>query len=651
MSNRNLAGAAVTLACLLAAPAWGPAQALPGSPPPSAAGQSAANQSVPGEAASGQATPADQQQRADAEAEARWMTLLTEQGPSHASGARPELGATILGNPTQGVVNMRVGLYYSFTATGAFSEFASLQHPFVRVSGTAGIVHVFDGSTGHEILPVAANTIVEVQADGAGYALRLAGGALGTFAGPILFMPENPDARLRVDSLLRTNVLATGTVTPLYRGLLEVSRGASTTAGRVNLVNVLGLEDYVRGVVVNESPAFFHIEALKAQATAARGYAVANIGRYVRLGYPFDVVDSSSSQVYRGATSEHAKSFEAQEGTRGLVASYQGAIITAFYSSSFGGHSDSVEWIFNEPTTQLPGTNVTPYLTAIYDGDPPEPDLSDPAAHALFWKTAQPLTFDECVRVGNRFVRWRLELSPATIKARLTPGRFVPISGDLTGTVASVDVLQRSTGSGRISSVRITLTSGIVEVRGWDNMRRVLGTTQQATPALCGTTTIAANFVLNNPSLIETTNGPDGLLASLTAWGGGWGHNVGFSQYGAHGRGRAGQGFLEILQSYYRGVDIGSYPIDIAYAGAGSATFRQTFSSPTGRAVLEVRPKGLKGLIVHVNGLVDIALRQGDMNREVVRIDLTPYLLPGENTILYNPVGRAGAATVAVLID
>jgi len=194
-------------------------------------------------------------------------------------------------------------------------------------------------------------------------------GVLGTYAGPIRFSPTNRENLFTVESIRRVNnVTYASFLTPQYHGAMEVVRGTATAAGKVNLVNIVAFEDYVRGVVVNESPAFFAVEALKAQATAARGYAVANIGAFQRQGYPFDLVDSPASQVYRGATSEQPAGNEAARGTRALVASYQGKIITAFYSSSMGGHTENVEWVFNEPNSTFPGTNAIPYLRGIYDG-------------------------------------------------------------------------------------------------------------------------------------------------------------------------------------------------------------------------------------------------------------------------------------------
>ena len=587
----------------------------------------------------------------DQQAEEQWIQMKAEQGDSHASGMRPELGPVILGNPTQSVVLLRVGLYYSYTSTGAYSEFSSLHHPFADISNTAGDVHVLDESTGKQIVDIVPGQIVHVSYDGTGYQVMLDGAPLGTFAGPIFFRPTDATNLFRVESINRTFGKQQ---VPLYRGAIEIARGTATLANRVNVVNVVELEDYVPGVVVNESISSFGIEALKAQAVAARGYAVANIGRFVRSGYPFDIVDSSSSQVYRGVISEHVKAVQASQETTGLVASYNGQIISALYSSSMGGHTESNEWIFNVPSNQLPGANVTPYLTGIYDGDGTIPDFSTEAGVADFWTNLQPTTFDDCARVTNRFSRWKLVLTAAQLKSRLVASRIVVISGDTSGSITDVAITQRMGTSGRAAVVRITLTSGVVEVRGWDNLRNVIGRTAVSTPAVCETsaTAIAANFTLNNPSVIAQTKDAGGNVTQVTAWGGGWGHNVGLSQYGSNGRAKAGQNFLQILKAYYTGVDIGSYPIDIGRnPGTGTPTLREQFYAPNAEGTLVVRATDLKGLRVHVNGTYDISLDADALATSPVSVDLSPYLVQGINTVQYNPVGRDGKATVTVVIE
>ena len=137
-----------------------------------------------------------------------------------------------------------------------------------------------------------------------------------------------------------------------YRGRIEVftnSRGALT------VVNELGLEDYVKGVVANElSPGGYPaIEALKAQAIAARTYALKNRGQFVSQG--FDILPTTRSQVYRGLTSENPLSSRAVDETRGIVATFGGEPINALYTSTCGGRTENSENIFNDAVPYLRG--------------------------------------------------------------------------------------------------------------------------------------------------------------------------------------------------------------------------------------------------------------------------------------------------------
>jgi stage II sporulation protein D len=136
-----------------------------------------------------------------------------------------------------------------------------------------------------------------------------------------------------------------------YRGRLEVFTNLN---GSLTVVNVLGLEDYVRGVVPNElSPGGYGaLEALKAQAVAARTYAVSNRGQFTAAG--FDLLPTIRSQVYGGLSTEHPLSTRAVEETRGMIATYRGEPINALYTSTCGGRTESAENIF--------GGAAVPYL-------------------------------------------------------------------------------------------------------------------------------------------------------------------------------------------------------------------------------------------------------------------------------------------------
>jgi stage II sporulation protein D len=130
-----------------------------------------------------------------------------------------------------------------------------------------------------------------------------------------------------------------------YRGKIEVfvnSRGSLT------VVNVVPLEDYLLGVVPNEL-GLPSIEAQKAQAVAARTYAVANTNQFGAQG--FDLLPTIRSQVYQGFSSESRMGTQAVQETRGIVGTYKGKPINALYTSTCGGRTENSENIFefNEP--------------------------------------------------------------------------------------------------------------------------------------------------------------------------------------------------------------------------------------------------------------------------------------------------------------
>jgi stage II sporulation protein D len=158
---------------------------------------------------------------------------------------------------------------------------------------------------------------------------------------PVVFAPEDEEQHP-----VRFNEKA-------YRGRLEVF---ANTRGALTVVNVVSLEDYVRGVVPNElSPGGYpELEALKAQAVAARTYAVSNLGRFAADG--FDLTPDTRSQVYGGRSTEHPLTDRAVLETRGRIATYKGVPINALYTSTCGGRTEDAENIFGgEPVPYLRG--------------------------------------------------------------------------------------------------------------------------------------------------------------------------------------------------------------------------------------------------------------------------------------------------------
>ncbi|MBI4482066.1 MAG: SpoIID/LytB domain-containing protein, partial [Acidobacteria bacterium] len=143
-----------------------------------------------------------------------------------------------------------------------------------------------------------------------------------------------------------------------YRGAVEVF---ANRQGRLTVVNVLGMEEYLRGVVPNELSPYTYpeLEALKAQAVAARTYALRHRDGFARDGY--DLMATDRSQVYGGADAERPLSSRAVEETRGIAATYAGEPIQAFYSSTCGGMTENFENIFGgAPIPYLRGVTCAP---------------------------------------------------------------------------------------------------------------------------------------------------------------------------------------------------------------------------------------------------------------------------------------------------
>ncbi len=132
-----------------------------------------------------------------------------------------------------------------------------------------------------------------------------------------------------------------------YRGEFIVeNRG-----GELVVVNNLPLEDYMLGVVPSEMPSKWNYEALKAQAIAARSYAIANRGKRASRGY--DLKDTPEDQAYGGASSETATTNSAVLETKGIVITYNQKVIPAYYSASAGGHTVNAGAVWNKDLPYL----------------------------------------------------------------------------------------------------------------------------------------------------------------------------------------------------------------------------------------------------------------------------------------------------------
>src|SRR3954467_11552611 len=189
---------------------------------------------------------------------------------------------------------------------------------------------------------------------GGGVALRTKKGTLVARCGGVLTATGAPAVAIR----------GKGT----YRGDVQVRASSSG----LDAINVVGVEDYIRGVVGRESPPSWPIEALKAQAVASRSFVVSATAR----GSTFDVFDDTRSQAYGGVGAETAKTDSAVSATHLQVVLYQGRIAQTFFFSTSGGHTEN-----NEFSSLGFGQPPVPYLRGV--DDPYEVDAGSPYEH---WK-------------------------------------------------------------------------------------------------------------------------------------------------------------------------------------------------------------------------------------------------------------------------
>jgi stage II sporulation protein D len=197
-----------------------------------------------------------------------------------------------------------------------------------------------------------------------------------------------------------------------YRGALEtVPEGNS-----LNVVNALAVDQYVKGVIPNESPPSWPIAELEAQAVASRSFALtAGVG-----GNGYDLYADTRSQVYKGLESEYPSSNEAAEATRGQVVEYEGKVAETLFSACSGGKTESIQNVF--------GSSI-PYLVGV-----PDPYDSYCPLHA-----------------------WTLNFSGPEISSKL--------SGLLDGRLKKVAITQ--TGySPRIIEAKLYGTGGVTSVTG-----------------------------------------------------------------------------------------------------------------------------------------------------------------------------------------
>jgi stage II sporulation protein D len=295
-----------------------------------------------------------------------------------------------------------------------------------------------------------------------------------------------------------------------YRGRLQVLVGGSG----LRAINHVGLESYLPSVVGSEMPASWPQAALRAQAVAARTYAL----RQRKPADPFDLSATVSSQVYKGVDAETPSTREAVLSTRGQVLMYGSSLANAVFHSSSGGATENSGDLWSQ---QLP------YLVSVPDFDQASPVQA-----------------------------WQQRLEPEQLQQA-----FAEIGG-----AQRIDVLS-TTSTGRVRQARVSGPSGTLVVSG-AQLRSRLGLRSTMVRFELVPSELAASELAALPPLplLPEQYEVGGFqpqvqlpLPSLLAVGRGYGHGVGMSQWGALGLAQRGQSYDQILRHYYRGTELRPY--------------------------------------------------------------------------------------------
>jgi len=495
------------------------------------------------------------------------------------------------------------------------NDFKSIEYKEVSVIAT-GDYSVYDKNTYKQVVKLLATDVLKIKMTENAFELSVAGKIISKNLTETLVL-DCPDGLLGVDGLKRVGKQA------LYHGVLEITP-RTNKQNTFFIVNLLDLESYLKGVVPNEMPVRFGLEALKAQSVAARNYVLTPRTRSYK---EFDVDDSVASQVYFGANTEMPLSSRAVNETEGLVALHGWELILAQYCSTAGGYTESFENAFSDPKTKDFPSKPKPYLVGrpdIYSVGP----LNREEEARIFYMSC-PDSYD----IKSPYYRWqkqweRKELEDVlakTLVAQSKTGFVKPefLQGDTLGELKSLNVKRRGI-SGKIMELEIVTDKNTYHVFKELVVRRLLQKTGVSLPS--------ANVVFENQ--YDTDN----KLSRIVAYGGGFGHGVGMSQFGAGFMATSlHKSFDKILKRYYEGITISTCPV-ILSGNDTQQSITQSFFTNEQKAIIVIDNKyQIEEIKAKINGK-DVTL---NLARSIVpihrisRIDVSSYIKPGKNEMTF----------------
>ena len=403
----------------------------------------------------------------------------------------------------------------------------------------------------------------------------------------------------------------------LYHGAFEFVQDQARRG--FYLINLVELQEYLKGVVPNEMPVKFGLEALKAQTIAARNYVLTPRTRSYE---EFDVVDSVASQVYFGANTEEDLATRAVMETDGIVALYNHEPILTLYSSTAGGYTESYSNAFSDNLTHAFPSAHKPYLVAVPDKDEFEPLNSEEKARE-FYSSRVP-SYD----IESPYYRWQKEWAVGelenvlkkTLVSQSKTGFINPAfrEGDELGKIKDIKVMKRG-DSGKVIELDLMTSKGCYRISKELVIRRVFQKDGISLPS--------ANVIF------EKKSDNMGNITDITAYGGGFGHGVGMSQFGAgYMSTRLNQPYYNILRHYYKGISLGTYPVEVNYREV-----EQTFWAPLGRAHIVIVGPSVPKINVMINGKTHEFTVTRSLFQKEAKIDISRLIEDGQNKILFYP--------------
>lgn len=402
----------------------------------------------------------------------------------------------------------------------------------------------------------------------------------------------------------------------MYRGEFRFI-GCKNKPEKFFLVNCLDVEYYLKGVVPCEMPVHFGLEALKAQAVAARVYSLTPRARMSR---EYDVVDSVASQVYNGFNRESDIANKAIDETHGIVALYNDEMIIAVFSSTAGGYTECYSETFSDPVTQQFPSPEKKYLKAT--PDLPEFKPLDNEEDAFKFYSTKPLSYD----IHSPLYRWTRTWTKEELQNIL---KNTLVTQSKTGFV--FPKLEKSEDFGELKDIRVTQrgVSGkivFMEIKTNKNIYTV-----------CKELVIRRLFTKNGKALpsanVVFRLNKEKDWNEITAYGGGFGHGCGLSQYGAMYMAKdCKMSFETILKHYYNGICLGTKPILLK-----DKYIPQCFYAPKKKAILIIPNRlNMDNIEIKINDEVyNLNLKNYPSRTE---IDISEYINEKKlNTVIFTP--------------